>query len=351
MNNHLSTKFMKNYRNIIFSIIIFSLILFPMIEDIVALKTISPDTFYGKEQLHTWINNFKYYVMRDKVFNGLYAANDNWLVYTGESSVSDFQNSDRFTKNELMDVHKRLDYLCSELTKIGTKFIVMIPPNKNTIYPEYLPPEMAPIQAGSRLDQVMSIWQDTKNCRVIDLRAELLNAKKDNLVYYKTDTHWNSLGAYIGYQKLSSIIKEDFPTIHIRDLSEYSMIIKDHKGDLNGNKFGHFDLPDSALFLDPKFQKTVLSKGYVSLEGLKIGTNNTYWSYTNNNDFPDVIIVQDSFFNTLKPFIDEDFHEALYLWSLGIDMDLIRMRKPDYLIIEITERFLYPSLFRLPLPE
>ena len=226
----------------------------------------------------------------------------------------------------------------------------MIAPNKNTIYPEYLPKEMAPLNTDSRLDQIMNFWIDSKNCRIIDLRSTLINAKKSHQVDFETDTHWNDNGAFLGYQALANIMKEDFPEITVHKVSEYSQEKIEYHGDMTSANFGHFDLSETTSIFKPKNQPEVFSRFFTTPDGMNVGSYNAIATYKNNTDLPDALIFYDLFFNLIFPFLKDNLHEAFYLWSLGIDMEMVETVKPDYLIIEITERNLGLRLFSLPTP-
>ena len=80
------------------------------------------------------------------------------------------------------------------LSNRGVKlFRVMIGPNKGTIYPEYMP-DWARTVSPNATDALIA---GTGNILYIDLRSQLLEAKTNQSadLYYKTDTHWNNLGA------------------------------------------------------------------------------------------------------------------------------------------------------------
>lgn len=82
----------------------------------------------------------------------------------------------------------------------GRRVVLIVPPDKSTIYPEYLPasdPQLACGNAGSE-----ALWKQiespgAKRAGIIGLRQPLLAAKRSShvLLYYKTDSHWNSIGA------------------------------------------------------------------------------------------------------------------------------------------------------------
>ncbi len=86
-------------------------------------------------------------------------------------------------------------YLSGKSVKL---FRVMVGPNKGTIYPEHLP-----IWAKPPSPNVTdALFAGTGHSQYVDLRKPLLAAKEKHSepLYYKTDTHWNSLGAGIGFR-------------------------------------------------------------------------------------------------------------------------------------------------------
>ncbi len=269
-------------------------------------------------------------------------------MYTGGPSLDDIQNTNQFSTEKLEQLTGRVESLCSRMTNIGTRLIIMIPPNKNTIYPEFLPPEIQPMNKGSRLDQFMAAWEDTEDCKVLDLREVLFKAKQDIQVYFPTDTHWNAFGAFVGYQELAKIMKEDFPAIEVHELSDYEQIKSQRTGDLTGKNFGNFKIEETAISLIPRYTVDYLARYYISSYGLNTGAHNAIFTFTENTDLPDAIIFYDSFFNVLSPYLMDSFNTAYLLFSSGIDLEFVEKTKPDFVIIEITERNLEIRLLQLP---
>ena len=56
----------------------------------------------------------------------------------------------------------------------------------------------------------MKAYPDVK---VLDLRPLLLEAKQRERVYFKTDSHWNYLGAEVGYNALIAALKNILPSV------------------------------------------------------------------------------------------------------------------------------------------
>src|SRR5207302_6354416 len=65
----------------------------------------------------------------------------------------------------------------------------------------------------SKLDQLVAYMKAHSTVQVLDLRPALIEAKKAGVLFLKTDTHWNSLGAFIGCQQLADALSHDFPAI------------------------------------------------------------------------------------------------------------------------------------------
>ncbi|NQY44080.1 MAG: hypothetical protein HRT87_12150 [Legionellales bacterium] len=121
----------------------------------------------------------------------------------------------------------------------------MITPNKSTIYPEkmfydYYPQKL--YRHKNSLAQIRKIIEKNKwSENFIDLEPKLLERKKTELVYFKTDTHWNAVGVLIALSEIYAVIQKNFPEQinetklkkYIEPLdSELKFILKEHSGDL-----------------------------------------------------------------------------------------------------------------------
>ena len=54
----------------------------------------------------------------------------------------------------------------------------------------------------SRLDQLVAHLKAHSNLTIVDLREAHLDEKSRHQVFYRTDTHWNNRGAYVGYTQI-----------------------------------------------------------------------------------------------------------------------------------------------------
>ena len=176
-------------------------------------------------------------------------------------------------------------------------------------------------------------------------------AKRNNPVYFSTDTHWNYIGAFTAYQEIAKELQKKFPAIRVRDITEYDLTQSEYSGDLTNWNFGHFNLQETTTVFSPKFSKDYTDLKFGPTQNIPSGSTQTRLSYSEDNSLPNAIIYHDSFFELVSPFITENFSDANYFWSFMYDLPLIESKKPDVLLIEITERYLEIGLSTLPVPQ
>lgn len=130
---------------------------------------------------------------------------EDWLFYKTELDghpLWDYMGINHFTDGELAAIAWNLTNMRDEFAKRGVDFYVTGLPNKEIIYEEYMPDTVARVDEVSRAEQLANyIWENTDLVYVYPKQA-LLDAKEEGQLYYKTDTHWNQKGAFVGFQEL-----------------------------------------------------------------------------------------------------------------------------------------------------
>jgi len=286
------------------------------------------------------------YSLGDQLFDVTLAARDHWFVYIGEDSLDDYQNTQPNSTEDIAFIQDKLDQLSDLLTSKGIKLIVVIPPNKNTIYPQYMPPQIPVIGSQSRLDQLVAYEKDHGKVKVMDLRADLLQASKKYQTYYSCGTHWNFYGAFIAYQDIMISLEKYYPNLKPHGLSEYRIV----------NDFGDTDLADlahldhstcsgSGVNLEPQFNHQVVTEQYwipTDVTALNFTSPMKITTVNADSSLPRLLMYRDSFTSYLIPFLSDHFSQAVYLNSYPTDELYydITIEKPDVVIIECTERYL-----------
>src|SRR5512141_551921 len=148
---------------------------------LIPLRTLALDpndiesSFYIRTRLITMIANLRY-SLGDRVFPSAIVGNNGWLVFTAEGDIEDYQRSNLFSDDELVRFQQNLDALSAKYAERGIALLVIVPPNKNSIYPERVPTQIPVLGSESKLDQVVTYLQTHGQTQVIDLRPALMAA-------------------------------------------------------------------------------------------------------------------------------------------------------------------------------
>ncbi len=273
----------------------------------------------------------------DRLFNNTLVGKDGWLYYDGGYSFREYQRTDRFAPKDLNAFQHNLDRLNSALAAQGRTFLFVILPNKTSIYPQYMPDEIPIIGQVSRTDQLMDYLRSNSTTPALDLRSALLAESAAQQTYYRTDSHWNDLGAYYGYYGILSTLSRTYPGLRPHPLSDYTFqVLPTTQTDLPP-LMGYLSLRESDPFLFPRFPvstsivATDLPYGYQ----MRVSTNPSA-------DLPTLLFFGDSFYYGLEKFLTPDFSRVVdlpYYDAAGPSLRYwVDREKPDIVILECVER-------------
>ena len=183
----------------------------------------------GLIRLHA-ITRFKLFgiASNDKVLLG----KQGWF-YMGKyfDSIEYARHQRPFSEHELQSWKQILERRRDALRKRGIHYIFAVAPNKESIYPEYLPGWYTRVTRQSRLDQLLQYMREHSDVKIIDLRTPLLAAKKSTPLFYKTDSHWNAYGACAGCESIIAAVREsELAKARYRAALEKSWVWEELKG-------------------------------------------------------------------------------------------------------------------------
>lgn len=329
-------------RHLVFVVVILLLLVQPL-RGVVSFNSLEK-SFWGRENLLRAFSEFRFGTLGDKIFTSVLVGKDSWLMFTGELSLDDFQNTQPLKDAHLELIRAKLDTLEERLSERGIKLLVVVPPNKNTVYSEMMPDYIPVIGDKSRLDQVIAYQQEHGNVQILDLRPALLDAKEKQAVYYSTDTHWNPYGAYIGYREILNTLRSDFPALRPHPIEEYQYVSRGASSGDTGTKLGQIRIAEEQFTLKPLYKRPTLSRWETTAK----------WSASilttaqSDTTLPRLVMYRDSFAVELIPFLSDHFERAVYVLHFQVDENFIYSEQPDVVIIEITERYI-SSLSDLPI--
>jgi hypothetical protein len=265
-----------------------------------------------------------------------------WLYFTQESALDDYLNAIPLT-DEAIDIMVRVqverrDWLAAR----GTAFLVVLAPNKASVYPEHMPKGLHPLGTVSRVDQLVGPLRRA-GVAVLDLREPLRRAKAAHRAYLKTDTHWNKWGAFQGSAAIVDALGRRFPALPALRVADYAVEAVRQPGG---------DLAEMLLMPDllPEVDLVPRSRGPVLAHAAPNGAypdpadqpeRDRLAFATDRTDWPRAVFFHDSFTRPMAPYLAERFSRSVFLWSHAFAPDIIRAERPDVVVLEVVERYIY----------
>jgi len=269
----------------------------------------------------------------------VYAGKNSQLHYP--ATLPDYYGNNLWGAGEIKKVERTIESRLNRVREASGKdtvLIYLIAPNALTVYPETALDEWAEdkVSDNSRLLQLAEIIEAREGDDVIMINLpEYLKSKRDvGKLYYQTDTHWNTLGAYFGYYQLMSAIAEKYPNCKPHELSDFTITTNTTRvGDLlNFSQLGGA-LAETNTECHKNF-KTATS----SLPGLT-GEGGT--THVNDDSLPSAVIMRDSFGSAIYSFMAEHFSTMTftpYNGGLTNALNYVKSVQPDYFIQILVER-------------
>ncbi len=268
-----------------------------------------------------------------------------WLYYDGELDENFidicYRSVKPFTVSELETWQTALTERQRWLAKHGISYLVVFVPNKETIYPEFLPDGVKKVRETTRLDQLVDYLRCNSTLDVLDLREALLIGKKRAQIYFRTDTHWNNLGAYIAYEQIINCLARRFPSLRVMPLNSLHPFPSFQKmgGDLASMLGFVEEFPEGMTI---KFDLTAKSRKVNLLPEDPEAPPELQPFAMENQDpsLPKAVMFRDSFATLLVPLLSEHFVRIAYVWSHEMKTDVILKEKPNVVIEEFVERLI-----------
>lgn len=256
---------------------------------------------------------------------------ENWLFYKGNETVYDSLGICPFSEEELHGILEQLLDLRERYAKDGKEFVFLLIPNKETVYSQYMPDCYAPLSDTSRARQLVDYIQTHSDICVRFPLPDLQEASQETLIYYKTDTHWNALGALIGTHVLLEALGHT-----AAELPSFSLTVKDgERGDLGD--LGHTPM----TYLDETSMQIDNYLTYVDTETLEYDENGSGLIRTSAPNAPDtrtIVMIRDSFASAMVPILSRNFQAmTLVNWEKIATVDPAAL-DGDVFVYEIVER-------------
>lgn len=264
------------------------------------------DQFVFRENLYE-IKTQVQILAGNKDINGVYLANDNYLI---EKKLK--QDFDEKVLQENID---SINKFAEENKEKNVQ--IMIVPTASLILKDKLPKNAIMYNQNQAIEEIK---RGVKNATFIDLRSTLLSHKNE-YIYYKTDHHWTTLGSYYAYEEWCKYKESEVDSLnYVRQC-----VIADFKGSLYSKILNKNVETDSIEIFkannEPKysvhynFDKNITDSIY-NFEKLKekdkyqVFCGGNYPEFkieTNNDNNKNILIIKDSYANSFIPFLINDY--------------------------------------------
>lgn len=262
--------------------------------------------------------SLNYYLLGVSTNEEVLLGKDGWLFFDKEEDgnpIGCYKGENLFTEEEMENMAATCIRMRDEFKKNDTEFVLLIIPNKERVMSEKMPDEYgSPAEVYAAMQFVQYMKENT-DIRVVYPYEELLQAKEMQEVYYKTDTHWNKCGSYVGVKALFDELNISIPSI---DDSSVNIAFEQYfEGDLAkmigiGRMLGREDREYSLQF-DGK--EEILKGG--------------------------ITVIGDSFSDNMLEYLYLGFNDVRSVRGMAHDHGEVLEKQTDVVVYETVERYLY----------
>ena len=262
-----------------------------------------------------------------------------------------------YNKKDIDNWTNQLKNVQNWYKKRGIKFVVVIAPNKHSIYKDKLP-NWVDVSKLTMTDDIFN-YSRNKNINILDIRDTIIKQKVPQL-YFSTDTHWNNKGASIAYTETIKYTNKIYDTNY--KIPNYSLSIsKRAGGDLAGFLKINSLLPDNyetdypfVFQAESNVCHGIINKEHklekcINKRNLYMGINekDQYMTNSSSMNSDKLLLLCDSFGTANSKLYNETFKTIWkfhYSHISGNELsDFVLKNKPDIVIYQVIERDLYNS--------
>lgn len=260
--------------------------------------------------------------MGNKDINGVYIAQDDYLIEKCLDSDFDYT---QFNKN--------IQSINAFTSSYKDKNIsIMVAPTAGLILKDKLP-KYAPV--FNQNEAIDIIKNTVKDSNFVDLRNIFL-ANRDNYIYYKTDHHWTTLGAFYAYEQWCH---QNSSTVNILDY-KIKTVTQSFKGSLYSKVLNKNSIKDSIEIFDDRALKS-----YSVYYNFGRSNNNSVYNYeklnnkdkyqvffggshpeikieTENKNGKHLLVLKDSYANAFIPFLIKEYESICVIDLRYFNSDL-----------------------------
>ena len=200
-----------------------------------------------RSQLLSASNYLKGELMHAQTSNVI-VGKEGWLFFASEAA--DYMDTNALTDSQVRAVAVTLSLIEEHVERAGGRFTFVPMPNKSSVYGEYMPAQYHGADENN-LTRISDILREY-GVNFTDMLS-VLSGNKDRGLYHRRDSHWNYMGALIGYEAIMDSLGKGHPTYSNADYPTE----KTWRGDLDKLLYPAGGVMDYQYSLDISHSKFV----------------------------------------------------------------------------------------------
>lgn len=302
------------------------------------------------------------FLLRDAWINTQRAADEIVFQKAEEDGILLGKDQWMFTKLFTIDdatrqqTAKNVQAVAEFAARYPGKVTFLLAPSASVIYPEALPAGAPMADENALLDDIFA--QVGESAAVIDLR-EPFTARKDEYLYFKTDHHWTTNGAYRAYEQFCAL---KGLTPFDRDAHE-AVTVEDFQGthysatrlwNVENDTITYYPLPNQMTIYNITGEaqyEPLKTENLINTD--KFATRDKYAAFLDGNNGYSVIegdgegsilVVKDSYANSFIPYLTANYEKIGVVdfrnFKYGLDSAIEREGYDEVLILYNFQTFI-----------
>ena len=225
------------------------------------------------------------------------------------------------------------------LEERGVRYVVVVVPDKSTVYADRLPAWARPDPVVP-LDQLARAVSGIENLDLVDLRPCLREARARERVYEVAGTHWNDRGAFAAARAILAAIGTRLPVQPLAERDVERFEAAEERGRELAGMLGLQDLYPRETLQARVMRPPPLVRTTDVLPSLpqRDPARQPFALAQERPDLPRAVVFRDSFCTRLAPFLGTGFRRSAYYWQRAIDASAVDAERPDVVLDIVVER-------------
>ncbi len=277
-----------------------------------------------------------YRVFRGSAGGSVAGGDEGFLCYkgsqlNGEHRVADYLGTSLYTEEEASEIARRFTEARDYLKEQGTDFVVLLAPNKERVYSDYMPKSLGQVSFHCRYYQVKELLENAgiKVFAPLQVIRDYREEHPEKPMYFRFDTHWTRLGAYLAAKELDQYLGVSMPSLTELPLAEGEPFSEDL-----ANQMGLSGILQDVPVYNPY--------GYSPYQ-LEVQVNDLVTEMKGCSSIDNgkgLLLIGDSFSTLMFPYVACNFERSRMVIYYDQNEQVLREASPDVVVFEIVERYL-----------